>query len=223
MRARPAWLVTAGVANVAGLFLVYPAFRRGELGVVAPLISTEGAVAAVIAVLAGERIGGGAVTCLIAIVGGVVLATLTPTAKGGRAHDHRATLLASASAVAFGVGLYATGRAGSTLGVAWAVLPPRVVGVGVIAIPLALRRRWHLPRAVLPYALAGGVCEVLGFASYAYGARHGLAIAAVLGSQFAALSAAVGFLVFHERMSRIQLAGLATVVCGVSALAALQG
>ncbi len=216
------WLVTAGVADVAGLFLAYPAFRLGDLGIVAPLISTEGAVAAVIAVLAGEKLGGGALTCLVAIVGGVMLASLSPPAEGRRRHDQRATLLAVASAIAFGINLYATGRAGSELGIVWAVLPPRVVGVGVIAIPLALRRRWRIPRAVLPYALAGGVCEVLGFASYSFGARHGLAISAVLGSQFAALSAAVGFLVFHERVGKIQLVGLVTVIAAVSTLAALQ-
>ena len=218
-----AWLVTAGVANVAGLFLLYPAFRLGDIGFVAPLLSTEGAVAAVIAVVAGEQIGSGAVACLAAIAGGVVLATLSPASGGRSRHNGPATLLAAASAVAFGVSLYATGRAGRSLGIAWAVLPPRVVGVLVIAIPLALRRRWRIPRAVLPYALAGGVCEVLGFASYTLGARHGVAVSAVLASQFAALSAAVGFLVLHERIGRIQLVGLATVVCGVSTLAALQG
>jgi drug/metabolite transporter (DMT)-like permease len=218
-----AWLLTAGVANVAGLFLVYPAFRRGDLGVVAPLISTEGTVAAVIAEIAGERLGGDAIACLAAIAGGVLLATVTPTAHGARRHDLRATLLAAASAVAFGVSLYATGRAGATLGIPWAVLPPRLVGVGVIALPLALRRTWRIPRAVLPYAVGGGLCEVLGFASYAFGARHGLAVSAILASQFAALSAAVGFVFFRERLGRIQLVGLGTILCGVSTLAALQG
>src|SRR5437868_4898113 len=36
-----AWLVLAGVGNVAGLALEYFALRVGQLGVVAPLISTE--------------------------------------------------------------------------------------------------------------------------------------------------------------------------------------
>ena len=217
------WLAVAGVGNVAGLFLVYPAFRLGDLAFVAPLVSTEGAVAAVIAVLAGERIGGGAVTCLVAIAAGVVLATVSPVHRGRRRSDAQAALLAAASALAFGVALYATGRAGSSLGIAWAVLPPRVVGVAAIAIPLAIRRRWRLPRAALPYMLAGGICEVIGFASYTWGARHGLAVSAIISSQFAPLSAVVGYLVFRERLGRIQVAGLATIVCGVSALAALQG
>ena len=217
------WLAVAGIGNVAGLFLVYPAYRIGDLGFIAPLISTEGAVAAVIAILAGEEIGGGEVACLFAIAGGVALATASSVTGSGRGRNARAAALAGASAVAFGTALYATGRAGSSLGIPWAVLPPRIVGVVVIAIPLALRRRWRLPRAAVPFVVAGGVCEVIGFSAYTFGARHGLAVSAVLGSQFAALSAVVGYLVFRERLGRIQLAGLAIIVCGVSALAALQG
>lgn len=216
------WLAVAGLGNVTGLFLVYPAYRIGDLGLIAPLISTEGAVAAVIAILAGERIASGAVACLFAIAGGVALATAS-TVGGGRGKNGRAAALAAASAVAFGTALYATGRAGSSLGIPWAVLPPRVIGVVVIAIPLAVRRRWRLPRAAVPFVVAGGVCEVIGFAAYAFGARHGLAVSAVLGSQFAALSAVVGFLVFRERLGRIQVAGLAVIVCGVSVLAGIQG
>lgn len=217
------WLAVAGLGNVGGLFLVYPAYRIGDLGLIAPLISTEGAVAAVIAIAAGEQIGGVEIGCLVAVAGGVALATASSVAGGAGHANGRAAALAAASAVAFGAALYATGRAGSSLGIAWAVLPPRVVGVVVIAIPLALRRKWRIPRAVVPYAVAGGVCEVIGFASYTFGARHGLAVSAVLASQFAALSAVVGYLAFRERLGPVQLAGLATIVCGVSVLAALQG
>src|SRR5215207_9288983 len=39
-------LVVAGVANSAGLVLVYTALRRGKVGVVGPIVSTEGAIGA---------------------------------------------------------------------------------------------------------------------------------------------------------------------------------
>ena len=47
------WLAVSGMANVAGLLLTYAALSVGKVGVVAPVTSTEGAVAAVIAVIAG--------------------------------------------------------------------------------------------------------------------------------------------------------------------------
>src|SRR4051794_14555511 len=54
-----AWMAASGAANVVGLLLTYAALRIGKVGLVAPITSTEGAVAAVIAVIAGERLSPG--------------------------------------------------------------------------------------------------------------------------------------------------------------------
>jgi drug/metabolite transporter (DMT)-like permease len=218
-----AWLAVSGAGNVAGLLFTYSALRIGKVGLVAPITSTEGAVAAVIAVVAGERLTPGAGVTLVAIVAGVVLATRSPADVETRRADVRAVLLAAGAAICFGFGLYATGRVGQDLGVAWALLPPRVVGVAAIAIPLAVSRRWRMRRAALPYVVVCGLCEVLGFASYAVGARHGLAVSAVLASQFAAIAAVIGYVVFRERLVRIQVVGVTTIVCGVAVLSALHG
>src|SRR3954447_8317259 len=217
------WLAVSGAGNVVGLLLTYSALRIGKVGLVAPITSTEGAVAAVIAVVAGEKLTAGAGITLLAIAVGVMLATITPADIDTRRSDLRAGLYAAGAAASFGFGLYATGRVGQDLGIAWALLPPRVVGVVAIAIPLAVARRWRLNRRAVPFVIVCGLCEVLGFAAYAFGARHGLAVAAVLASQFAAIAAVVGYLVFRERLARIQIVGVATIVCGVSVLSALHG
>src|SRR5439155_27157852 len=62
------WLALAGVGNVAGLLCVYSGLRRGNVGVVAPISSTEGAVAALIAVAIGEHLGIWTALALAAIV-----------------------------------------------------------------------------------------------------------------------------------------------------------
>ena len=218
-----AWLAVSGTGNVVGLLFTYSALRIGKVGLVAPITATEGAVAAVIAVVIGEHLTPGAGATLVAIAAGVVLATISPADLETRRNDVRTVFLATGAAISFGFGLYATGRVGQDLGVAWALLPPRVVGVAVIAIPLAASRRWHMKRAAVPYVIVGGLCEVLGFASYAVGARHGLAVSAVLASQFAAIAAVVGYFVFQERLARIQVIGVATIVVGVSVLSAIHG
>jgi len=41
-----AWMLVAGFGNVAGLLLEYAALRRGKVGIVTPITSTEGAIAA---------------------------------------------------------------------------------------------------------------------------------------------------------------------------------
>jgi drug/metabolite transporter (DMT)-like permease len=217
-----AWLAISGAGNVVGLLCTYSALRIGKVGLVGPIASTEGAIAAVISVVAGERLAPGAGVTLAAIAVGVALAARSP-ADGDttRRSDARAALRATAAALSFGFSLSATGRVGRDLGIAWAVLPPRVVGVGAIAVPLVLMRRWRMRRAALPLVAVCGLCEVLGFASFALGARHGLAISAVLASQFAAIAAFVAFLAFHERLARVQVVGVATIVVGVSVLGAL--
>ena len=53
--------------------------------------------------------------------------------------------------------------------------------------------------------------------------HKGVAIPAVLASQFAAIATLGSFLVFGERVGRRQLAGAAVIVAGVGALAAVRG
>jgi len=215
------WLFLAGGGNVAGLVLAYYAFRRGTVSLVVPVISTEGSVAAVIAIVAGESLGlGTAVALLLAAIG--VCATSVPaegsTEDGGLRHHVITVALAFAAALIFGLGLYATGRAGALLPAAWVVPAARAVGTVTIALPLALRGRLKITREAAPFVAGSGACEVLGFIAYTIGTRHGLAIAAVLASQFAAISVLFAYFFFKERMSRLQVAGICTIIVGVSLL-----
>ena len=214
------WLVLAGAGNVAGLLFNYAALRVGLVSIVGPISSTEGAIAALLAIAAGETIGVGVGVTLAVIAAGVVLASATP---GGASGDpRRAALLAGAAAVCFGAGLYATARVSEALPLVWALLPARLIGVVVVALPLIVTRRLRLTRAALPLVVASGLFEVVGFAAYAIGSRHGIAVTAVLASQFAALAAVAAYLLFHERLTRPQLVGVTAIAVGVALLTALQ-
>jgi uncharacterized membrane protein len=52
-------MAIAGVSNSVGLLCNYAAVQRGKVALVGPIISTEGAIAAVLAVMAGDPLGGG--------------------------------------------------------------------------------------------------------------------------------------------------------------------
>jgi len=229
-----ALLVTAGVGNVLGLFLAYTALRSGKVGLVAPIASTEGAMAAVLAVAAGESLGAAPVVLLALMAFGVVLAAVAPEespapdvprplgSQPAAGRSSRPALLAALAALSFGVGLFATGRLGASLPLGWALLPPRVVGVVAVTIPVALSRRLRLTRATVPLVVVAGLAEVVGFASYVAGARHGIAVAAVLASQFAAIASVAAYVLFRERLTRLQFGGVAVIVIGVAALAAIK-
>ena len=215
-----AWLAIAGVGSVVGLLLVFAALGIGKVSIVAPIASTEGAIAAVFAFIAGETIGVASGVTLGVIACGIVLASIAP---GGGSGDHlRAPLLATGAALCFGAGLYATGRLSDSLPLAWAILPVRVVGVVAVALPLAATRHLRFARPALPLVVVASLTEVGGLALYAVGARDSIAISAVLASQFAALTAVAAYFLFAERITRLQVAGITAIALGVAALTALQ-
>jgi drug/metabolite transporter (DMT)-like permease len=219
-RANTIWLVVSGVGNVGGLLISYAAFRVGKIGVVMPVLSAEGAIAATLSALTGESVAPIAAYLLMFIVVGVVISAVAPDPVP---LDHErpvaAVALSTAAAVAFGVSLFATGHISGELPISWLLLPPRIVGVLALAIPLLLMRRLEISRKALPLVVISGLAEVVGFASYVLGARVSVAIASVLASQFALIGALMAFVLFRERLGKLQILGVAILVTGVAGLA----
>lgn len=215
------WLALAGFGNVAGLGFVYAAVRCGKVGVVAPIVSTEGAVAAIVAVAFGEHLSPGVAAALAVVVVGVVLSASAGGVEGRMPAN--SIVFACGAALLFGVSIYATGRVSQDLSIAWAMLPARAVGVAFVTLPLLVARRLPLPaRDAMPFVIVTGLAEVAGIAAYGVGARHGIAIAAVLGSQFAALSALGALVLYRERLTRAQVLGIVVIAGAVAALSGLR-
>ena len=225
-------LVAAGLANSGGLLLVYAALRRGKVALVGPIVSTEGAIGATLAIIAGDPISAAAAGLLALIAAGVVLAAMErstdrpvtpergPRSVGGSTAVTVA--LALGGALLFGINLYATSRIAVQLPVAWAILPARLAGVVGVSIPLILAGRLRMTRAAAPLVVLVGLAEVAGIATFATGARESAAVTSVVASQFAGIAAIAAFLLFGERLSRIQVAGVVIIAIGVGSLAALQ-
>jgi uncharacterized membrane protein len=215
------WMLASGLGNVVGLLLAYTALRHGKVGLVTPVVSTEGAIAAVLAVAAGEMLDVASAGLLAVTALGVVLAGVAPDDPASVRRDPAAFWLAVLAALSFGVGLFATAHLSVALPVAWALLPPRLVGVVVVTVPLALTGRLRLSRAAVPLVATAGLAEVLGFALYALGSRDSVAVAAVLASQFAAVAFVAAYVLFGERLTRLQVGGVALIIVGVAALTAV--
>lgn len=230
------WALGSGAGGVTGLTLTYRALRLGKVGVVAALASTEGAIAALIAVVAGEPMTIPVALTLCVIVAGVAVVALSsdaPEPAPGRSVDdppsprfspgQRAAFMGAVAAGFFGVSIYCTAKLGSEMGPIMAVLPVRVVGVVAVAVPLAITGRLRLTRRAAPMVTYIGVAEVFGNASYVIGAGQSIAIAAVLASQFAAVAAIAAFVLFRERLSVLQRSGVVAIALGVAALTLARG
>jgi drug/metabolite transporter (DMT)-like permease len=252
-------LLLAGSCYVVGLQLTYAALRVGKVSIVAPIVSTEGAVAAIISVALGDRIGVVAGLMLVAVAVGVVLSSVErarpevpagdfdvladaidepepgpePAPEAGlaflvphRSADppvdaRRTAILAVVAAGVFGIGIVAAGRSALLVPASWVALSARLIGIVGVVIPLLLQARLRVTRAALPLVVIAGTGEVVGSMLSAYGSRESIAISAVMGSQFAAIAAVAAFLLFGERLARIQLVGVALIVSGVTVLAAV--
>ncbi len=215
------WLALAGVCNVAGLGLIYAALRREQVGVIASIVSTEGAIAATIAIAAGERPALVTAIGFLPLMAGVILVAAGPSARmrAPTGVQRAGVLFAVGAATAFGVNLFAAGRASASVPIGWVALPARLIGVAILVGALTAGMRPLVSARVGRLAIATGVFEVLGVLAFAWGARDGIAVTSVLGSQFAALSTLGALVVFGERLVRRQLLGVAVLVVGVAMVA----
>jgi drug/metabolite transporter (DMT)-like permease len=186
----------------------------------------------VLAVILGEPLALATAVVLGLIALGVVMAAVersrddqvadpSRTARD-LANPRRAILLAISAAAVFSVGLVLSGRLGAAgMPPLWVIVASRTVGVLLIALPLVLRRQFRLTRPAVRLVVLAGVLEAVGSGVYVVAASSDIAIAAVLSSQFAAIVAVGGFLLFGERLQRVQIAGVVLIVVGVTALSAL--
>ena len=218
-----AWLTVAGLGYAVGKVFNYSALAGGKVPVTAPIVSTEGSVAALLAVLTGEPASPLMLGMFVLIAVGVFVVALQP---GGGADvlaggGVRYVVYAVLAAVIFGIGLYAAGRASESVAPSLVVLAGRVAGVLMLTIPLTLTRRLRFERSVLPVLVFAGVAEVAGVYLFAFGASESIAVTSVLSSQFAVMAALLAH-VLGERIAPRQWAGVAAVTVGVVVIALMR-
>lgn len=218
--ANAGWLVLAGAGNTGGLLLVAVAYRFGKVGVIAPILATCGAIAAVIAALLGEPVTVAVGIVLLVIAGGVVLAATAPDpAPIQHERPVLAAVLAVCAALVMALGLYAFGRASGDVPLGWALLPARLIGTVAVFIPLLLARRLQITRQTLVFVVIMGFTEAIGYTVFSLAAADSVPIASVMSSQFAPIAAIAAYVLFRERLGRLQITGVAIIVVGVVALA----
>ncbi len=228
------WMLGSGFGGVCGLLLVYRGLRIGKVGVISALASTEGAMAALLSVVAGEQLKLPVVAMLAVIVIGIVAvalatdqATETPADGGPRptgvSAERRAVAYGTVAAFCFGLSIYSTAQVGLVLSPFAAILPVRIVGTFGVWLPMALMGKLQMRRQAVPMVVGIALAEVFGNASYVFGARESIAVAAVLASQFAAVAAVAAFFLFRERLSLHQRSGVVAICLGVALLTAFRG
>ena len=207
----------AGVAYLGGSACWTFAVRFGAVGIVTMLVATDGAVAALVSAILGENIGIPVGLALAVVVTGVLLAT--------RPSEHvrvtgPAVLLGLLGAASFATVFLAGGHA-TELGFLWVLLVARVIS-SLLPIPIVVAQRAVIPRLAITDVALMAASDTAGYAFYLLGAERSVAIAAVIGAQYALVTILISSVAFHEHLTRVQKVGVAITLTGVATVAALQ-
>ncbi len=213
--------ILAGLGGGAGLAAFYKALSLGTMSIVSPVTACGAVVPFSISIATGERPGTVAVVGAALAIGGAALASAEE--RRSEVPDRaRAITLAIVAAIALGLFTYFLGL-GSREGSALSTLAGARVGSLALLLVLALGRRESLrisQKWLLPI-VAVGLCDVGANALFAVASRHGLlSLVSVLGSLYPVATLFLAFALLGERLSRVQLAGVATALVGVAALSA---
>jgi drug/metabolite transporter (DMT)-like permease len=208
---------------VAAFAPFYRAVQLGPVPLVAGLGATEGGVAAAISFATGERLPALTLLGLVVALAGmlVVLTSVRTPTPEGHGHPLQAGLLATLAATLFGLSLFAGARAIDHVPELWLPAGSRTFGTVLVAIPLLLIGK--LPRAgrCLRFAFYSAFAQSSGYFAFLIAAgSSGVSVPAMLASQASVVGMVISFLVLGERLSRIQLAGIATLLAGVAVVVA---
>lgn len=213
--------ILAGVGNGLGVVLFYKAAKTGPLSIVVPVGALGALMPVAVGIAGGEpatvlKIGGAAMA-----LGGIVLAT-SGTHGGEEQGDVKAAALwAGASAVAFGLFLTEIAAAAQG-GIFFAVASSRTsLLLIVLATAVAMRRTLRAPPSELPLLVIPGLLLFSGTLAYSAATQLGeLSIVSVVGSLFPIVTVGLAYFLDHERLGRIQWAGVVLALAGVILLSA---
>ncbi len=217
------WALLSGVAGVVGLVCFYAALAAGTMGVVSPIAALGVVVPVVVGLAGGDRPDPAQLVGIVVAIVGVVLAS--GPELSGRA-GARPVLLAAVAAVGFGVALLAIAK-GSASSTYMTLVTMRVTSVTLLGVALVIALVRGLDRAdvTIPppelglIALVGvgdlGANLTFGLASR----RADIAVVAVLGSLYPVVTVLLARVFHHERLGRLQTAGVALALAGVALIA----
>jgi drug/metabolite transporter (DMT)-like permease len=210
----------AGVGGGAGLALFYRALSVGTMSIVSPVVACGALVPFGLALATGDR-----PAALVLVGAGVAFAgAVLASAEEHRSDEagrRQGALLALSAAVALGLFVYflgVAGRGGETLS---ALVGARIGSLAVLAAwAIATRAPARLTRAALPGVAALGLLDTAANGLFVLASARGfLSIVSMLGSLYPIATILAAYVFLHERISRMQRAGVVLALAGVALVA----
>ena len=222
------WALAAGVAWTLGVGAFYSALATGTMGVVAPIAACGVMVPVLAGLVSGERPSPVQLLGIaLGVAGAVAAAGPDLTARGPRSRHARPVLLATLTAVLFGVEILFLAKAGRasvplTL-VSMRLASLTCLGLAVAAmrrrLPGAARHACVRPEVVPAVSVAVGILlgslDLLATAAYTAATRQGLvSLVAVAASLYPVVTVLLARQVHAERLRGVQSFGVAAACAG---------
>jgi uncharacterized membrane protein len=208
------WGMVAGFAGGGGVVLLYRALAIGPMSIVAPVTAVCAALIPVAVGMArGERLTPQTMTAIALALAAIVLVGQEPRRGAATAVRWDGLRIALASGVLIGIFLATLAGASPAAGL-WPLIPARVASIVMVTgIAAATRRSMRVPSPALPAAVGGGVLDMLANALYLVAVHRGpLSLMATLASLYPASTIVLAHLFLGERLSALQLAGIACAI-----------
>jgi drug/metabolite transporter (DMT)-like permease len=221
------WGLAAGLATGVGLALLYRAMSVGAIALVAPITACSVVFPVVYAIAGGEAVTPLTVFGIVAIIAGVVLASLQPGPVRDdlvRAADRRAVALAIVAAVAFGaffIMIDVAPQAGGW-GTLWTAGAARLSAFAVqVGLVLLGPRRLSGPGRYAPHVAAAGALDQASLVLLGVGAMtDAYGVVTVLMGLYPVITALLGVILLGERLTRMQTSGVTLALAGVMLVSA---
>lgn len=211
------WGALAGLAGAFGLLMLYRGLAAGQMGIVAPISAVVAGVVPIVATMLIEGLP--ATVQMVGFALALVAVWLLSSHEGARLRLGD-LWLPLAAGLGFGLYFVLITRSGSEA-VFWPLVVARLAGALLIVIAAAVERAplWP-PRSVMPMAIPSGVFDAGGNLFFVLAAASGrLDVAAVLASLYSGTTVLLARLILHERLNRLQIAGVVAALAAVVLIA----
>ncbi len=215
--------MAAGIAGMLGLGSLYRALAVGTMSVVAPISACGVALPVIVGLATGDTLSTVVAAGLACAFTGIILASLEVTEESAqeRRANRQGVLLALVAAAGFGsYFVLADGAADES--VLWLLLLARCAMLPLVA-GVVLFRRLPLPEGgrVRGSLVLAGTFDVAATALYGVATTKGaLSIVSVVGSLYPVATVLLARAVLHERLHKLQAAGVIVAFAGVALIAA---
>jgi drug/metabolite transporter (DMT)-like permease len=214
----------AGAAGAIALGAFYRGLAVGTMSIVAPISASGVTLPVAVGIATGDRPSALQAAGLAITVVGIVLASReAEQVAEGRAGGTSRRSVALALVAAVGLGLYFTlSDPAADESVLWLLLVARTTAVVLLTgAAVAVRASVAMPPRDLGTLALIGVLDLTATGLYGLANTEGLlSVVAVVGALYPVTTVLLARTVLHERLARMQAAGVALAFTGVAAVAA---